>query len=58
MKKDYKEKACERHQNLSKEGKEKNGNMVVKVTKFSQTMKKWTGWVYKTSYRMIKTTLL
>ena len=33
-------KALERYQNLSKEEKEKNHNMVVKVTKISQKMKK------------------
>ena len=32
-------KACERYQNLSKEEKEKNNNMVVNVTKISQRMK-------------------
>ena len=33
-------KALERYQNLSKEEKEKNHNMVVNVTKISQKMKK------------------
>ena len=33
-------KALERYQNLSKEEKEKNHNMVVNVTKISQNMKK------------------
>ena len=40
---EYKErlrkKDCKRYQNLSKEEKEKNGNMVVNVTKISQKIK-------------------
>ena len=32
-------KACERYQNLSKEEKDKKGNVVVNVTKISQKMK-------------------
>ena len=34
-----KNKTCERYQNLSKEEKEKDNNMVVNVTKISQKMK-------------------
>ena len=32
---------CERYQNLSKEAKEKSGNIFVNVTKISQKMKNW-----------------
>ena len=40
IKKDCNKKARERYQNLSKEEKEKNDNMVVNVIKISQKMKK------------------
>ena len=39
IKKDCKKKARKRYQNLSKEEKEKNNNVVVNVTKISQKVK-------------------
>ena len=46
-----KEKACERYQNLSKEEKEKNNNMVMNATKISQKMKNK---IYRKTFRMKK----